>query len=71
MQLPEIREEHERFIADLARYTNEVCKRKTILKNEPFLVQGSDTKGDETYRSGDEVSLHDGLDRFTIIIQME
>jgi cytoplasmic FMR1 interacting protein len=25
MQLPEIREEHERFIADLARYTNEVC----------------------------------------------
>jgi cytoplasmic FMR1 interacting protein len=28
MQLPEIREEHERFIADLARYTNEVCKIK-------------------------------------------
>jgi len=29
MQLPEIREEHERFIADLARYTNEVCRIKT------------------------------------------
>jgi cytoplasmic FMR1 interacting protein len=25
MQLPEIREEHERFISDMARYTNEVC----------------------------------------------
>ena len=29
MQLPEIREEHERFIADLARYTNEVCREKS------------------------------------------
>ena len=27
MQLPEIREEHERFIADMARYTNEVSER--------------------------------------------
>lgn len=40
MQLSEIREEHERFIADLARYTNEVClsKQKKIM-NFVFRVQ--------------------------------
>ncbi|CAF1631788.1 unnamed protein product [Adineta ricciae] len=34
MQLPEIREEHERFIADLARYTNEGAIQKVMKRTD-------------------------------------
>ncbi len=48
MQLPEIREEHERFIADLARYTNEVCYNNKKRDKFLFLFKGSNTKSNET-----------------------
>lgn len=57
MQLPEIREEHERFIADLARYTNEVCGRNNLLSKFCFFFKGCDTKSNETYRSRNEIPL--------------
>ena len=44
MQLPEIREEHERFIADLARYTNEVSghyKCSAVRREHLFSFQGA------------------------------
>jgi len=34
MQLPEIRDEHERFIADLARYTNEGAIQKVMKRTD-------------------------------------
>ena len=58
MQLSEIREEHERFIADLARYTNEVKYLfLTLIRKMFFFPAGSNTKSNEAYRSRNEISL--------------